>query len=310
MRHWFIILFSFVVVSCMNKKTDLDKIDTKKTEVVAKNTKIKELENQIFHKVLYQNEYCYFLGKKGDFEDVTLNFNVKRLINDATIDNVFYDDEANPYQNQLYRIKDHNIKNKSNYEIIVFDEWEKKDAKIYFSLINKNDNLWEFKFLPSWKEEESRRDYLDNLHLRQQYLFINQKSVDSIFVLTKGLHSDEIDGEGNAYPVCYELPYYFKLKEKYKHWKNYNPIRFVSSKEQINIYEEPNEASKIVASLKYNDWIIINDTVKSQSNEDEEWLDIYDRANIEKGYILNKNLAEKPTYNLPIKKVRYSEEAE
>ncbi|HEY1196222.1 hypothetical protein [Flavobacterium sp.] len=53
--------------------------------------------------------------------------------------------------------------------------------------------------------------------------------------------------------------------------------------------------------MKYNDWIIINDTLKKEQHNSENWLDVYDRAHIEKGFILNKNLAEKPTYHLPVK---------
>lgn len=305
-KFFYISLFLVIVLSCQNKKTDTDtKIIIKEKNV--KSTKIKELENQIFHLVLYENNYCYFLGKKGDFIDVTLAFNVKRLVKDATIDNIFYSSEENGNENQLYRIKNYSVKNNSNYEISVFDEWEDKDAKINFSLINQKDSVWKFQYTPSspWKKGISKRYYMQNLDLRHEYLFINKKNVDSIIVLTEGLYSDGEDDEENAYPVCYKNPYYFKLKEKYKHWKNYNPIRFVSSKSKINIYEEPNETSKVVATLKYNDWIIINDTVKKQTDGNNLWLDIYDRANYEKGYIISKNLAEKPTYNLPIKKRSY-----
>lgn len=306
MRYLFMVVFCLTMISCVNKKTDVENIDTKKTEVVKSNKKIKELENQVFHSVLYQNEYFYFLGKKGDFEDVTLNFNVKRLINDATIDNIFYYDEASPYQNQLYRITDHTKKDNLNYEIVVFDEWEDKDAKINFSLVNKKDNVWKFQYIPSspWKQENSKRTYSQNLDLREEYLFINQKNLDSIVVLTKGLYSDEEDGEGNAYPVSYENAYYFKLKEKYKDWKNYNPIRFISSKANVNIYESPDTTSKVISSLKYNDWIIINDTLNKQQKGSENWLDIDDRVNFIKGFILNKGLAEKPVYNLPFRKKR------
>ncbi|TPG41962.1 hypothetical protein [Flavobacterium pectinovorum] len=298
------VIFSLVVISCSNKKTNVEKTDDKKVVLVKNNTKIKELQSQVFHSVLYQNEYFYFLGKKGDFEDVTLNFNVKRLINDATIDNIFYSDEANPNQNQLYRIKDHTNKDNLNYEIVVFDEWEDKDAKIKFSLVNKKDDVWKFQYIPSspWKQENSKRTYSQNLDLREEYLFINQKNIDSLIVLTKGLWSKEEDNDENLDTVCYKKPYYFKLKEKYKYWKNYNPIRFVSSKSKISIYTQPDTTSKVVSKLKYNDWVIVNDTVNKQSNNNNLWLDIYDRVSFRKGYILNKNLAQKPTYeNLPVK---------
>ncbi|TDW46587.1 hypothetical protein EV144_106259 [Flavobacterium sp. 270] len=301
MRCLLIVAFLCVIVSCENKKTNNDKIHPEKIQDTKKGKKIKELDNQVFHLVLYENEYSYFLGKKGDFQDVTLNFNVNHLVNEATIDNIFYSNEFNSYQNQLYRIKDHIVKNDSNYEISVFDEGEDKDAKINFLLINKKDDVWKFEFRPSWKEEDSKRDYLENLDLRDEYRFINKRNIDSIVVLTKGLWSERDDNEENMDTVCYPKPYYFKLKEKYKHWKNYNPIRFVSSKSKINIYEEPNETSKVVATLKYNDWIIVNDTLKKQQNSSEGWLDIFDKVHYEKGYILNKNLAEKPTYNFPVK---------
>lgn len=304
MRYLFMIVFCMTVISCVDKKTDVKNIDTKKTEVVKNNKKIKELENQVFHRVLYENEYFYFLGKKGDFHNITLNFNVKRLTSEATIDNIFYSNEFNPNQTQLYRIKHHTIKN-SNYEILVFDEGEDKDAKINFSLVNKKDGVWKFEYLPSspWKDEESKRTYSQNLDLREEYLFINKKDIDSLIVLTKGLWSEEgDDSDENLDTVCYKEPYYFKLKEKYKHWKNYNPLRFVSSKSKINIYAEPDTTSKVVSKLKYNDWVIVNDTVNKQSNSSNLWLYICDKVNFEKGYILNKNLAQKPTYkNLPVK---------
>ncbi len=291
----FLVIFS--LISCKDSKIEKKEIENK--------TKIKELENQVFHRVLYENEYFYFLGKKGDFQNITLSFNVKRLINDVTIDNIFYSNEFIPYQNQLYRIKHHVIKNNSNFEIFVFDEGEDKDAKINFSLINKKDGVWKFEYLPSspWKDEESKRTYSQNLDLRDEYLFINKKDIDSLIVLTKGLWSEEgDDSEENFDTVCYKEPYYFKLKEKYKHWKNYNPLRFVSSKTKINIYAEPDTNSKVVSKLKYNDWVIVIDTVNKQSNSSNLWLDIYDKVNFEKGYILNKNLAQKPTYkNLPVK---------
>jgi hypothetical protein len=302
MRYYFIGLLSLVILSCVNKKKDIDTPDVEKVQVVKNNKKIRELENQVFHLVLHENKYCYFLGKTGDYQNITLNFNVKRLLNEATIDNIFYSNEFNPYQSQLYRIKNHIVKNNSNYEIFVFDEGEDKDAKINFSLINNKEHLWKFEFLPSWKEEESKRDYLANLDLRDKYLFINKKYIDSVIVLTKGLWSKEDDNDENLDTVCYKMPYYFKLKEKYKHWKNYNPIRFVSSKNKVAMYTSPDVSSEVVENLKYNDWIIINDTVKNESTGNNSWLDVYDRVNFRKGYILNKDLAEKPTYrNLLIK---------
>lgn len=304
MRYLFIVLFSQVIFSCADKKTDVNKTDTKKAEVVKNSIKIKELENQVFHRVLYENKYFYFLGKKGDFQNITLNFNVKRLINDATIDNIFYSNEFNSYLNQLYRIKNYVVKNNSNYEIFVFDEGEDKDAKINFSLINKKDNLWKFEFLPSspWKDEDSKRTYSQNLDLRDEYLFINRRDLDSLIVLTKGLWSAQDDSEENLDTVCYKMPYYFKLKEKYKDWKNYNPVRFISSKSKINLYALPDSTSKVVSRLKNNDWVIVNDTVKKQFGNNNLWVDVYDMVNFEKGFILSKNLVQKPTYkNLPIK---------
>lgn len=302
MRYSFIVLLSLVILSCVNKKKDIDTLDVEKDQVVKNNKKIRELENQVFHLVLHENKYCYFLGKKGDYQNITLNFNVKRLLNEATIDNIFYSNEFNPYQAQLYRIKNHIVKDNSNYEIFVFDEGEDKDAKINFSLINKKDDVWKFEFLPSWKEGESKRDYLANLDLRDEYLFVNKKNIDSVIVLTKGLWSKEDDNEESLDTVCYKMPYYFKLKEKYKHWKHYNPIRFVSSQSRVKMYASPDVSSEVVTSFKYNDWIIINDTVKKQSGENNLWLDVYDMISFRKGYILNKDLAEKPTYkNLPIK---------
>lgn len=301
MRFLIIVTFCFVMISCENKKTDVNKIKIGKTKEIKNKTKIKVLENQVFHSVLYENEYCYFLGKKGDFVDVTLNFNVKRLANEATIDNIFYSNDFNTYQNQLYRIKNYTTKNSSNYIISVFDEGEDKDAKINFSMINKKEGVWKFQLLPSWKEGESKRDYLSNLDLRDEYLFINKKNIDSILVLAK-LVWYENDNSDKADTVSCEKPYYFKLKEKYKSWKNYNPIRFVSSKGKINIYERPDLTSKIIANLKYNDWIIINDTLKKEHSNSEDWLDIYDRENMVKGYILNRDLAEKPSYSFPVVK--------
>ncbi|WP_264530860.1 hypothetical protein [Flavobacterium sp. N502540] len=305
MRYLFIVLFSLVVVSCVRKQKDVDNIGVKKEEntkdQVLGNKKIKELESQVFHLVLHENKYCYFLGKTGDYQNITLNFNVKRLISEATIDNIFYDNEFNSFRNQLYKIRDYRVKSRSNYEIAVFDEFEGKDARINFWLINKKDDVWKFEFLPSWKEEESKRDYLANLDLRQKYLFVNKKNIDSITVLTKGGWSEDGNDE-NLDTVCYKMPYYFKLKEKYKHWKHYNPIRFVSSKNKVAMYTSPDLSSEVVENLKYNDWIIINDTVKNESTGNNSWLDVYDRVNFRKGYILNKDLVEKPTYkNLLIK---------
>lgn len=75
----------------------------------------------------------------------------------------------------------------------------------------------------------------------------------------------------------------------------------MSSRGKVNIYERPDLTSKIIATLKYNDCIIINDTLKKEQHNSENWLDVYNRAHIEKGFILNKNLAEKPTYHLPVK---------
>lgn len=303
MRFFIIVMLCFIVISCENKKADVDKMKIRKTIEIKNKTKIKELENQVFHRVLYENEYFYFLGKKGDFVDVTLNFNVKRLADEATIDNIVYSDDFNRYQSQLYRIKNYTIKNSSNYIISVFDEGEDKDAKIYFSLIKPKDNVWKFQYVPSspWKDEESKRTYNQNLDLRSEYLFINKKNIDSILVLAK-LVWYENDNSDKADTVSCEKPYYFKLKEKYRHWKNYNPIRFISSKSKIKIYESPDITSKVVATLKYNDWIIINDTLKKNQEISQDWLDIYDREHLEKGYILNKDLAEKPTYNFPIVK--------
>ncbi|OHT44983.1 hypothetical protein [Flavobacterium tructae] len=305
MRYLLIVLFSLVAVSCVKKQKDVGTVGVKKGEntkgQVLGNKRIKELESQVYHLMLHENKYCYFLGKKGDYQNITLNFNVKSLISDATIDNIFYDNEFNPFRNQLYRIKNYKVESSSNYEIAVFDEFEGKDARINFGLINKKDDVWKFEFLPSWKEEESKRDYLANLDLRQKYLFVNKKSIDSITVLTKGVWSED-DNDENLDTVCYKMPYYFKLKEKYKHWKNYNPIRFVSSKNKVAMYTSPDVSSEVVENLKYNDWVIINDTVEKGSTGNNSWLDVYDRVNFRKGYILNKDLAEKPTYkNLLIK---------